>query len=370
DKILKEILLSEVLIHNDGKYIFAYKYMFYFFTAQYLADKISKPKIRTLISKMASKPHNDNYSNILMFLSYLSKDPIIIESLLNAASLLFPNEQPIQLDDDIHVLNSIYNDMPKLVLNYINVEDARENHLKDKDDVEAQTVKNEEIDDCIDFDDELSIVDKITDSIKLAEIIGQVVKKSYASLEGEDKLNLVENTYLLLLKPLGLLLRFIMKNPEKMANEISKIMKTQPMYDIKDREIVEAYAIAHLSRVCSILTYTFISRVSQFVGSEDLLVTYEKLLKKNNSTAYRLVDAVIKVDHFTKFPIAILRRLNKELEHNPLAKNVLSQTVRKFLYMFEIEDVRYKQQICQEFGIEMLEMRKIEHISKDKKGER
>lgn len=38
--------------------------------------------------------------------------------------------------------------------------------------------------------------------------------------------------------------------------------------------------------------------------------------------------------------------------------------------MFEIEDVRYKQQICQEFGIEMLEMRKIEHISKDKKGER
>ena len=369
DIIVEEILLSEVLINNDGRYYFAYKYMFYFFTAQYFSDKISQPKIKKLITNMAQKPHNDNYSNILMFLSYLSKDPIIIESLLNAASMLFCDEKPIELDEDIRTLNELYKDMPKLVLNYISVEEARANHLKDKDNVDALTNKKEKLDDCIDTDDELNIVDKIFVSLKLAEIIGQVVKNSYASLEANDKLNLVENTYLLLLKPLGILLRFIMDNPEKMASEISKIMQTQPLYDTEDREIVEAYAIAHLSRVCSILTYTFISRVSQFVGSENLLVTYERLMN-NKTTAYRLVDAVIKIDHFTKFPIAILRRLNKDLEHNPLAKIVLSQSVRKYLYMFEIVDIKYKQKICKEFDIEMPEIRKIEHISKDKKGER
>lgn len=47
---------------------------------------------------------------------------------------------------------------------------------------------------------------------------------------------------------------------------------------------------------------------------------------------------------------------------------VIAQTVRKYLYMFEIEDIRYKQQIYQELGIEMFEIRKIEHLSKDKKG--
>ncbi len=370
DTILKETLQSEVLLHKDGRYFFAYKYMFFFFTAKYMSDKISKTKIKETISNMASKPHNENYSNILMFLSYLSKDPIIIDSLLNAATLLFSEEEPIRLDDDIKKLNKIYNEMPKLVLNHINVEDARNSDLKQRDEIEDKEKKEEDCDGCIDIEEELTIVDKISYSIKLAEIIGQVVKNSYASLEGDEKLKLVENTYLLLLKPLGLILRSIMENPEKIATEISKIMQTQPVYDTEDREIVEAYAIAYLSRICSILTYTFISRVSQFVGSENLSVTFERLLKVNQSTAYRLIDAVIKVDHFIKFPIALLRRLNKDLDHNPLAKNVLSQTVRKYLYMFEIEDFKYKQQICEEFGIEMLEIHRIENISVDKKGER
>ncbi|PKL20831.1 MAG: hypothetical protein CVV48_10990 [Spirochaetae bacterium HGW-Spirochaetae-4] len=371
DVIVSEILDSGILISKEGRYVFSYRYMFYFFTAQYLSEKITRDSIKDIISSMASRPHNENFSNILMFLSYLSKDPIIIESLLNAAKSLLNEEEPIKLDEDIKALNEIFVDVPKLVLKQISTEDARIVRLEERDQIEtieSKMQKNEE--DCLEVEEELTLIDKISSSIKLAEIIGQVVKNAYASLEGDQKLELVEQTYLLLLRPLGLLLRSIMREPENIAAEIVKIMRTQPVYNTEDREVVEAFAVAFLARVCTIVTYTFISRISQFVGSENLDMTYRRILKENRTTAYKLVDAVLKINHYIDFPIAELRRLNKELEHNPLAKSVLSQTVRNYLYMFEIENYRFKQQICQEFGIEMLELRRIENISKDKKGGR
>lgn len=366
-QIVTDVISSEVLYHKDGKYIFTYKYIYYYFIAQYLSDKISQIRIKTLISKMAENPHNSNYSNILMFLSYISKDPIIIESLLNAASKLFPAEEPIKLESDIDDLNKLYKDLPELVLEFVSVEEARDSQLKDRDRIEEETTKDENDED---VKDKFNVIDNIAVSFKLAEIIGQVVKNSFGSLESEDKYNLIEKTYNLVLKPLGLLLRFIMENPDNLASEIGKVLKKQPLYDLEDRKIIEAYTKAHLTRLCSVLTYTFISRISQFVGSEDLDVTLVKLLNKNENTAFRLIDATIKIDHFSEFPISLLRRLNADLSSNPLAKSVISHSVKKYLYMFNIENYKDKQKICQEFGLKMPEARIIERVSKENKGDR
>jgi hypothetical protein len=50
---------------------------------------------------MARRFHREEYANILIFLSYLSKDPIIIETLLKSATALFSDCAPCDLDRNV-----------------------------------------------------------------------------------------------------------------------------------------------------------------------------------------------------------------------------------------------------------------------------
>src|SRR5439155_20323388 len=82
---------------------------------------------RALVYEMAKRVHREEYANILIFLSYLSKDPMIIEAISTNARSLFSNSPPCDLDTSVEFLNKLQATTPQLMLGD---GDPRENRLR------------------------------------------------------------------------------------------------------------------------------------------------------------------------------------------------------------------------------------------------
>src|SRR5207244_5952683 len=100
DRIRNDLVNSGIFSYRDGReFRFKYRYVYYYFVARYLSGAIREEKTHQLIDYMSQRVHREEYANILIFLSYLSKDPVIIQTILNNAKNLFSNCSPCDLDE-------------------------------------------------------------------------------------------------------------------------------------------------------------------------------------------------------------------------------------------------------------------------------
>ena len=67
-----------------------------------------------------------------------------------------------------------------------------------------------------------------------------------------------------------------------------------------------------------------IKKISYSVGEENLKETYKRVLQKCNTTAVKLIDISIKLDHFRHIPKDEIKSVHKIVEHNRLA-DIVSQ---------------------------------------------
>lgn len=136
ERTIKKLLSSSVIEIYNQSYRFKYIYIYYYFVAKYFSNKITDEKIRDTITIMCKSLHVEEYSNILMFLTHLSKDPFILNSLYIQAQKIFNEYDPTKLENDILLLNDLAFEIPKIVYQNIEVKKHREDKLIAKDEVE------------------------------------------------------------------------------------------------------------------------------------------------------------------------------------------------------------------------------------------
>ena len=370
DRIAEEVGKADLLLSDQGYTSFRYQYVYYFLVAQYIAHRLAKKEMQQIVEKMAEKIFISQNANIIMFLTYLSKDPFILDALRKTARNIFSSDATATLVEEVASLNALMEEMPKLVLEQLDIDEARERTLRERDLLQEEQENQEDRDEfLLEAEDmeHLGLIDKVTVALKTAEILGQIAKNYYGSLDAALKQDLVKECFDLVLRPLGRLLREISSNREAVVAEIVKIVQKHAMSTIDDRDQIRSFAARFVFGMCCIMSFGFIERISTFVGTENLSPTFHKLVSENPSIAYRLVDAAIHLYHFEDLPIDELRRLNSDVSHNRMANAVLSRLVHSYLYMFDVEYAR-RQQLCQEFKIEMAETRKIGFISRERKG--
>jgi hypothetical protein len=96
--------------------------------------------------------------------------------------------------------------------------------------------------------------------------------------------------------------------------------------------------------------HAIVKRISFAIGSEELVETYKELLEHTDSTAMRLIECAIHLDHFRIISLPDMEELRELVQQNSFASNLLRQLIWDRLYLFEV-DHKQRQWLCDRFGI-------------------
>jgi hypothetical protein len=374
ETILETFDSAKLLYINSRVYI-KEKYVYYFFVAKYIANEIAnREEIKELVTKMCYRVFRDEYASIIMFVTHLSKDNFIISELIKIANSLFPEANIAQLQDDINEINELVESIPEQVLEIVNVDEQRNEELQEEEELEKLEKELEEEKtnyDNFSLDDDISSIDffaRITRALKTIDILGQVAKKHWGELDGEQKLNLVKTTYNVGLKTLDFYLQLLQRNSKDIVEHISQLIKEKHFKDKHSMEKgIEEASRNFVFRLCFMSSFGITKRISNAIGYDKLKNTFDKALADQPYNSVKLIDLAIKLGYSSiATQIELIEEYKDEMQKNKLSTVVLQNLVIDYMYMFDT-DYKTRSRICNKLGISVQEQLKIDQTSTVKK---
>ncbi len=373
ETIVRTFEAAKLLFVNKKVHI-KENYVYYFFVAKYIANNISKQTTKDLVTKMSIRIFKDEYASIVMFVTHLSKDEFIIEELIKNANSIFPEIMPAMLQDDIKGINELISSLPKQILELVDVEAKRDEEVDEQEETEREEKENEfdkEKSNYDDFklEDDISTIDfyaKITLALKTIDILGQVTKKHWGEIDGEQKLRLVMATYNLGLRTLNIYLQHLQNNSNEIIEHIKEIIVEK---HIKDRfalkEKIEETARDFVFKLCFISAWGITKRIANSIGYDKLKNSFEKALLNQPTNSVKLIDLCIKLG-YSGIPMDEVEEYKKVMGKNNLSFVVLQNLIIDHMYMFDT-DYKLKQKVCSILNISIEEQLRIDATSKVKR---
>lgn len=139
DRIMEDLVTTNILLRLNDELSFKYKFIYYFFAAKYLAENLfegptAKEEIRRLIQCL----HFDECSNIIVFLTYHTKDGWVLDEIQLGVMELFAEHREAALGkDQLGFLVEFIEKIPEIVLEKRQVAEERKRVLERRDRAEA-----------------------------------------------------------------------------------------------------------------------------------------------------------------------------------------------------------------------------------------
>lgn len=242
-------------------------------------------------------------------------------------------------------INDLVDQEIKLIINQQeDHEVSRKSELKKKDS-KQYAESNEEL---LENDTRNSIFDDVILSFKIMDILGQIAKNHYGSLDGEVKVGIIEEAYHLGLRVLKDIMSDFIGHFDFLEEKICQ--KIEDKENIDDNK-KKAIARDIIFRFATLISYSFISRISTSVASKELKHVFDNILKKDNNTAKQLIHASISLSFPTGLGKRELEELNNKNENNYLADMILRIIAVDHMYKFKIK-YQKRQEICRIFRLD------------------
>ena len=367
DKVL-DTLCNVGVLENFGDTIeFKYQYTYYYFEAQYLSRHIAKPAIKEIVSKLCQRLYRTEFANILMFLIHFSSDDFIVAELIKNAKDIFHELSPCKLENDISNLHVLVTELPKLYLESKTIDEVRVAENEKQDAIDAKKAKEpEEINKPWDLDEDVSVIDvvsKLNLSFKLTEILGQILKNNpTGEMSGPLKHQMLIETYLMGLRTLNVFFSVLNENTDFVLNQLNEIIskieeKRNENRKEEDKKEVEKDKIEKVARhllfsLCTQISFIFIKKISDSIGTNDLMEKYPKVQEELDFSSVKLINFLIKLDHSTGFPDRELQTIKESIEKHPMSYFLLRRMVQNHLQRHPV-DYKDRQRICTFLGISM-----------------
>jgi hypothetical protein len=355
------------LLKKRGEvYSFSYPYIYYFFLGKYLAERLTTDQeVRGVVERCCVHLYVREYANIILFLTHHSRENFIIQCVVDNLRCLFADKEPICLEEDTSTLNDLVESTSRLVFAGGEAEANRRKQRELQDKVEEVY---EEEQDSLPTEDELSadldLPSRLNSLFKTVEFLGQILKNYYGTLPNAEKVDLMREVYLGPLRALREFLEFIEEDREALIREVELAMEGKAKrLEGQDRE---RRAKETLFEFVGLVTFGFIFRASSAVGSEHLREIAGTLVRRNPSTAFRLIELATRLDAPTTLPFKDIKALSASTSQNIFAHRLLETVVLRHLYLFRTEE-KEKQQICDILGVSMRYQRGIDVRTKGKK---
>jgi len=356
--VIRNLIEAKLIKFDNGHYSFMHNYIFYFFIAKYLSDNMGKRRkkeqIGKIIDSLIERLYRPQFANIIVFLIHHSKTSAedIIDKIVQEAKKLFTNTKPSTLSkNELSNINNLITQEIKVILEDKNPQEFREEELEFKDEIENEKhdIKSEE-DEIIKYDEEiqeLDIFSKLNLSMKIMEILGQITKNYYGSLEQIDKLEILDELTQLGLRNLNWLLKQFEEFQDLLEHEIRKKIEKK---NIEKKEDIERISKKIIFDFADIMSIHFIKKMSTSMASKNLFITIETLVGKNNNEAMKLIEIATKLEFSNGLNPDHIIKLNKDFEDNFIARDLLKFFVINHLYKFDIS-YKKKQSVCKMLDI-------------------
>lgn len=325
---------------------FSYSYIFYYFVAQYLADTLHEDEDTSSlsISKLSENLHIETNSNILMFLTHLSKDKKIINQVLESSRNIFKTSSLLKIDEDMEAFNKLFIDIPS----NISIDDSdvqnnrREQHLK-RDQHERIQKEEEDIESIVDDEEVLQQIRELNRSNRTLEILGLILKNYYGSKTAEEKNEIGTEALSVALRTGSTMIENIIKDQKDIVLFIEHIIRSNDLS--ADESQIKKLSNRVLHNLIRRLTLSTIGNVTLKLGSKDLISTFDTVAINRNLPSVKLIQVAIKLEYLKEFPYKEIENLYKELGNNIIGKDILKIIVQRYLYMFPTTYIE-KQKIC------------------------
>jgi len=347
--LLEHLKAASLLDQRSGEWVFRYRHNFYYFVALYFAKHINELAIRERVSELAKHLHSDDAANILVLLTYLSRDPFIIGEMLDTARGLFSGRKSATLEADVEFLGNIDLKGGEVILEEPCVpEENRRRLATARDQIEKRQVALAQGGDARGDMELLNEALQANAAYKTVQILGQVLRNFPGSLKGEVKFSIASECYSLGLRVLSFFLDLIAENRGEICGIMADLLNAR-REEMTEKER-EHWANRFVYGLMEFFACSVVRHVSDSVGSEKLSQTYAEILRRNDCPAYRLIDLSVKLDSQGSFPRSEALEVGKRVRKNLFAKAVLQRLVWLHFYVYE-EDFALRQSVCEQLEI-------------------
>lgn len=354
-QVIRNSIREEILLYEDDSYSFARNYYFEFFAAKYIADNIRSPRVQEhmfkTIEQISLHIHKEVYANIMMFLCFHSKDPIILDLVTKKAQQIFSDIGKFDIHKDVEFLNKL---LPKTKIHYLSEKSTKETKrelLEASDAVisEIGEVRYSLVQDVTNIE-ELSIVDKILYAFSSVQVLGQIIKR-YLPGDFEDRIKLTRECYDLGLHNIKYVFDQIEPEIPSVQEEIALcILERNP--SIMSEELSSA-TNTWIWSLCESICMSCMKNISHNVGAPELQKVYKEILNRYPDIAYEFIDISIELDHFEELPQSKIVKLAKKLDEskNYFCKDLLSLLFIYHIYQF-YTPMQQIQRVASALGLE------------------
>jgi hypothetical protein len=345
--LIRDLVEVRLLRKVDGGYRFRENYIFYYFVAFYLKDRLAQSEARKIVVECASKAWIQDYANVLLFLAHLSKDEFIVNTILEVANRTFANSESVNLEGRISVYDAGGN-VP-LVL-----DEAHEQSENVKRRSQEDAANESQLSHCsyaLKRDatiSEVGLVGEFSAALKTLQVLGQLLKNFPASFSPERKVEMVNACVDLGLRTLGRYFEFVDVEKIPILREFSDVVRSR-LPEARVEESLEK-AGAALENLCHLAAFGVIKRISYAIGSSELEKTYSKVFDKNDTPARKLVRLSMDLDQAGEFPEVTIVNCYRSWGAHQFAQRVLRNLVVRHFRLFQ-RPFSVRQRLGQVIGI-------------------
>lgn len=347
---------SKLLVRNrEGNFRFAYDWARYYFVARQIATMLGMDATvdvaKELIAKLQVSIDAEESGNILLFLAYFSKHQFLFDSLRDQADRMYASEPELGVGYDtslsgdlavaeaLKLLDPVYQDVePSLV---------RIELLEQRDRVEAERRKELEA--------EFARVDRVVAeffaSVRVVQLLGQLLKNNPASIPGEQKLLVAKSCHRLAFRALGFFSKLLAENQQPLvAAFIAPLVSDGHVTSIAKLE-QEARKSLHVLRYLA--TQSTVRRVANALADFSLVPLADRVAEELKSPASELVAVAVRLGLLeAEFPRAPVMKTYEKLSTNPMGQAILRRLVATRLYLYDTGHEE-RQRICAHLNINM-----------------
>lgn len=344
---------SRLLTKRGDHYSFSYPYIYYFFVGRYLSKNLDSPNIKHWVEDSCKKLYLRDRAHAIMFLTHHVENKWVIELICSVLRECFSEKLPIELNGDTAFINELVEKSSQLTLSPPDVE-KNQNEVREFGD--SLSEKDSEDIDPNEFD-ALGIAAKWNLLHKTAEILGQILKNYYGSLERPQKQEMIKEVFDGPLRALRLLLEEISGDIQSFVSEVKLI--EQASNKNLSPEDAEKRVKRKLFNVFGWLATGVIASAGNFIASEKLREDIRTVVEQNPTNSFRLIETASRLLKPGTLPIEQIRKLAYDLEQNPYAFGVLQSLGFYHMYMFHTDEPQ-KQALCSALKISFEKAKAIE----------
>ena len=359
---LQLLLDANILRRHGGSYVFAYKYIYYFFLGMHISKQIDEDQeIENLVHHCCTNLHVRENANTILFVTHHCRDPRVIDAIVGKLRTTFSDVKPLDLLGDTSAINELVDSTARLVFRPSDPDKNRRKAKKLMDEMDEKFNG-----DNMEHSSKQSqlLAQEFTTLVSTVDILGQILKNYYGTLRNERKIELMMEIYDGSLRAMRSFVDSIEENREGFVKDIERALK-------KVRKKSDTTRAKNAPRrfafeIIAAMAFGFIHRASRAIGSVHLAETARKLMLSDSPVAYKLIGLTAILDSPGPLSVSEIRSLGKETESNLLAHRMLDIAVLQHLYFFKTTE-KEKQELTAALGISMARQRAIEYQSKDLK---